>query len=183
MSAQTALIVIASKDSWKIEAVRRAAVRSFSSKTIIVRCEVVDEDDGHPPLQDYFAMVKARRRAQLARVQNPQASYCIGSESAIQRYDADELIFDWLVSSSITGLGLARSASTPMPPAVREAYRSGADFSDSFRASFRIVPRGEQGMVGLLTRGAVTRTALYEEAVILAIMGSIALAPLPKISP
>lgn len=177
MNTQTIMIVVASKDLWKTEAVWRAATRAFPSRTVVMHTQAVDEDDDQPPLQDYFAMIKARQRANLVRREYPLSDYCIGSESAIQCYDTDELIFDWVVSRSLSGLGLARSAATPVPAAVRELYRGGVKFSEAFQRIFGSVPRGEQGMVGILTRDKITRTSLYESAVILALTGSIPLAP------
>ena len=67
--------------------------------------------------------------------------------------------------------GVARTGSFSLPPAVAALVRGGMELGAADDAVFgRVNSKQEDGAVGLLSKGIITRTTNYEHALVLALV-------------
>lgn len=68
-------------------------------------------------------------------------------------------------------VGLAKTASFPMPPSITKLVKEGLELGDADDKVFdRVNSKQGSGTVGILTNGLIDRSAYYEHAIILALV-------------
>jgi len=165
-------VIVASTNPVKQEAVRRAFARMFPQETWEVAGIAVPSGVGEQPLSDAETLRGALNRARAAREARPQAAYWVGIEGGVQPDGDDLLSFAWVAVLDRQGrLGRARSGTFLLPPVVARLVRQGYELGQADD-----VVCGEEnskqkmGAVGLLSGGVIDRTALYEHAIVLALL-------------
>ncbi|PMH39720.1 inosine/xanthosine triphosphatase [Vibrio sp. 10N.286.49.B3] len=161
------IVVIASLNPAKINAVKSAFQAAlpqqiFDFKGISVASGVADQ-----PMSNEETHLGASNRVANARVMHPEADYFVGLEAGIE----ENITFAWMVIESQNQRGESRSASLMLPPLVIEKLKTAHELGDVMDELFgtdNVKQKG--GAIGLLTQDLLSRSAVYHQALILALI-------------
>ena len=138
----------------------------FDLKSFSVESAVADQ-----PLSDQETYQGALHRARSVKQMAPEHNYWVGIEGGCDYLNDVMMAFAWVVVLSELVQGQARSALFQLPPDVQALVEDGLELGDADDKVFgEINSKRKSGAVGLLTDDVVTRTYLYEQAVILALI-------------
>lgn len=166
------LIVICSTNPVKIAASKAAfeavfpdAVRQFIS--VNVASEVNEQ-----PGSDNESRRGATNRVKNARQIEPDADFWVGLEGGLEWIDGEPLASAWMVIGDARNrVGQARTASLPLPPAVKELLLQGFELGVANDRVFDTEHSKQAGgAFGLLTGNRMTRESVYTQALILALL-------------
>ncbi len=164
-------IIVASLNPIKIRATLQGFQRMFPGVPIDVRGVSVPSGVSHQPMSDDETFQGAVNRAQGAASIEPQSDFWIGIEGGIQPIDEDISAFAWVYVYSKNHSGRGRSSTFFLPDKIAQLIRQGYELGDADDIVFgRQNSKQENGAVGLLTGDVIDRTALYEQAVIMALI-------------
>ncbi|MCZ6361447.1 inosine/xanthosine triphosphatase [Vibrio parahaemolyticus] len=163
----TQKVVIASLNPAKINAVKSAFQSAFSQQVfefvgISVPSEVADQ-----PMTNEETHRGAVNRVKNAKVEMPTADFYVGLEAGIE----GNVTFAWMVIESDTHRGESRSASLMLPPEVLAQLADANELGDVMDKVFgteNIKQKG--GAISLLTQNQLTRSSVYHQALILALI-------------
>ncbi len=163
----TQKVVIASLNPAKINAVKSAFQSAFPQQAfefvgIIVPSEVADQ-----PMTNEETHRGAVNRVKNAKVEMPTADFYVGLEAGIE----GNVTFAWMVIESDTHRGESRSASLMLPPEVLAQLADANELGDVMDKVFgteNIKQKG--GAISLLTQNQLTRSSVYHQALILALI-------------
>ncbi len=164
-------VVVASKNPVKIQSVQIAFHRLFSDQPF--KFEGVDVPSGvsSQPMSSAETLQGAFNRLNAAAGAVPGADYWVGIEGGVEAHDDDLFAFAWVLVRSGDRWGKSRTGSFALPPQVVELIHQGMEMGDADDMVFgRSNSKQKNGAIGLLTGDVVDRTALYEQAVILALL-------------
>jgi inosine/xanthosine triphosphatase len=165
------IMVIASQNPVKIQAVQRGFERMFPSETFTMRTVSVPSGVRNQPASSDEALQGALNRASRAARILPQADYWVGVEGGVEDQGAEMAAFAWIVVKSSRMLGKGRTGTFYLPPAVASLVRQGMELGEADDIVFgRSNSKQENGAIGILTGDVVDRAQLYEQAVILALV-------------
>ncbi len=173
MTSSTPLrVVVASRNPVKLAAVRAAFGACLPGQPLDVAGLATDSGVSGQPVGDDETLTGARNRVQAARRLAPDADYWVGLEGGIGRHGNALLAFAWMTISDRAGRrGEARSATLPLPPAVRRLIDAGLELGEANDRVFDTANSKQQGgAFGLLTDGRHTRASVYAQAVELALV-------------
>jgi inosine/xanthosine triphosphatase len=164
-------IIVASLNPVKIQATLLGFQRMFPDELIETQGISVVSGVSRQPLSDdetfQGAVIRARQAARL----NPQADFWIGIEGGIQPIEKDISAFAWVFVCSKNQSGKGRSSAFFLPDKIAQLIRQGYELGDADDVIFgRQNSKQENGAVGLLTGDVIDRVALYEQAVIMALI-------------
>lgn len=160
-------VVASTTNPAKINAVTLAFADVFGAENC--RIEGVDVDSGVPqqPLGSTETRTGARNRVMMARQVRPEADFWVGVEAGIE----DNMTFAWMVVENATIRGESRSASLMLPEAVLHGIREGRELGDEMaRLSGIQNVKQKGGAIGVFTNGKLTRTSVYHQALLLALV-------------
>lgn len=160
-------VVVASLNPAKIKAVSDAFSdvfpnQAFQFEGISVPSEVPDQ-----PVSDEQTKLGALNRVKNAKQAHANADFYVGLEAG----NEGEFTFAWMVIESASVRGESRSASLMLPPVVLEKLKSGKELGhvmDEVFSTDNIKQKG--GAIGLLTNHLLTRSSVYHQALILALI-------------
>ncbi|EGQ8010879.1 inosine/xanthosine triphosphatase [Vibrio parahaemolyticus] len=163
----TQKVVIASLNPAKINAVKSAFQSAFPQQAfefvgISVPSEVADQ-----PMTNKETHRGAVNRVKNAKVEMPTADFYVGLEAGIE----GNVTFAWMVIESDTHRGESRSASLMLPPEVLAQLADANELGDVMDKVFgteNIKQKG--GAISLLTQNQLTRSSVYHQALILALI-------------
>ncbi|EIJ2222771.1 inosine/xanthosine triphosphatase [Vibrio parahaemolyticus] len=163
----TQKVVIASLNPAKINAVKSAFQSAFPQQAfefvgISVPSEVADQ-----PMTNEETHRGALNRVKNAKVEMPTADLYVGLEAGIE----GNVTFAWMVIESDTHRGESRSASLMLPPEVLAQLADANELGDVMDKVFgteNIKQKG--GAISLLTQNQLTRSSVYHQALILALI-------------
>ncbi|ELB2202245.1 inosine/xanthosine triphosphatase [Vibrio parahaemolyticus] len=163
----TQKVVIASLNPAKINAVKSAFQSAFPQQAfefvgISVPSEVADQ-----PMTNEETHRGAVNRVKNAKVEMPNADFYVGLEAGIE----GNVTFAWMVIESDTHRGESRSASLMLPPEVLAQLADANELGDVMDKVFgteNIKQKG--GAISLLTQNQLTRSSVYHQALILALI-------------
>jgi len=164
-------VIVASTNPVKRQAVQQAFQRMLPDKTF--NFQPLTSESGVPsqPRNDAETRLGAFHRAQSAMEQMPDADYWVGIEGGIEDTPEGMYAFAWVVIRTSTHTGQSRSASFLLPEAVAEYVRDGLELGDADDRVFGVTDsKRRNGAIGLLTGNVVTRSSLYEHAVVMALV-------------
>lgn len=169
-------VVVASRNPVKIAATQAAFSRVYSPRP--VECLAVEVPSGvaHQPMTDAETRRGARQRVAAAEQALPTGDFWVGLEGGVETLEGSagepELwAFAWVAVRWPGGAGEARSATFRLPPAVAHLVWSGVELGEADDRVFgRSNSKSQDGAVGLLTLGWLDRAALYQPAVLLALI-------------
>lgn len=160
-------VIVASLNPAKINAVKSAFQATFAQQEfefigVSVASEVADQ-----PMSNNETHRGALNRVKNAKVECQGADYYVGLEAGIE----ESVTFAWMVIESQTHRGESRSASLMLPPVVIEKLRYANELGDVMDDVFgtdNIKQKG--GAISLLTQDQLTRSSVYHQALILALI-------------
>ncbi|EGR3364277.1 inosine/xanthosine triphosphatase [Vibrio parahaemolyticus] len=163
----TQKVVIASLNPAKINAVKSAFQSAFPQQAfefvgISVPSEVADQ-----PMTNEETHRGALNRVKNAKVEMPTADFYVGLEAGIE----GNVTFAWMVIESDTHRGESRSASLMLPPEILAQLADANELGDVMDKVFgteNIKQKG--GAISLLTQNQLTRSSVYHQALILALI-------------
>ena len=164
-------IVVASLNPVKAAAVQGAFERLFPDETFRAQAVSVPSDVSDQPMSDAETRLGASNRARHAREASPEADYWAGVEGGCEIQEGELIAFAWVQLLSADRESNARTASFRLPGRVRELVEQGLELGDADDLVFgESNSKQQNGAVGLLTDNVETRTSLYEQAVVLALI-------------
>ncbi|UJF19726.1 inosine/xanthosine triphosphatase [Vibrio sp. SS-MA-C1-2] len=161
-------IVVSSLNPAKFSAVEAAFKQVFPD--IELNIEGVSVNSGVPdqPMNNEETLLGANNRVDNAILAKPNADFYVGLEGGID----NQTTFAWMVIESATKKrSQSRSASLPLPPKAIDMVHGGLELGDVMDIMFQqknIKQKG--GAMGLLTDGVLSRSAVYHQALILALV-------------
>ncbi len=161
-------VVVASHNPVKLRAAaegfRMAFGRQPQVRGIAVPSGVADQ-----PMTDEETLQGALNRVAAAKKRVADADYWVGIEGGVQPSGRLMEAFAWVVIASAKRMARARSAAFPLPLPVVEALRAGQELGQIMDALFgESHSKHKGGAIGLLSKGAITRTTLYVQPVVMA---------------
>ncbi len=166
-------VVVASTNPVKLAAVADGFRRAFADRGAVFRVEgvAVASGVGEQPRDDAETLRGAENRVRNGRAAAPEADYWVGVEGGVEEREGVLHGFAWIVVCSREREGRSRTASFQVPPRIAELVGRGVELGHADDAVFgRSNSKQANGAVGLLTGDAIDRTALYEPAVVLALI-------------
>ena len=160
-------IIVASTNPAKISAVEDAFKHTFPDSQFSIKGISVDSGVRDQPMCADETLQGARNRVSNARQATPGADYYVGLEAGID----GQFTFAWMVIESGDNRGEARSASLPLPPQALEKIHQGEELGDVMDEMFNqtnIKQKG--GAIAMLTNHLLSRSSVYQQALILALI-------------
>ncbi|WP_163322954.1 inosine/xanthosine triphosphatase [Draconibacterium mangrovi] len=162
-------IVVASKNPVKINATDAGFSTYFEGVEVLgvsVESGVSDQ-----PKSDEETLNGALNRVENARKKFSDADYWVGIEGGLSVNCSEVEAFAWIVISSGEKTGKARTTSFQLPVKVAALIAEGYELGEANDILFKQEnSKQKSGAVGLLTGNKINRTALYKQAVQLALM-------------
>ena len=162
-------VVVASKNPVKADAVLGGFLSYFSN----VNVEKVEVESGvsDQPFSDEETRKGALTRAENAKNSFKDADFWVGIEGGIHPEESGLTAFAWIVVLSENKYGEARTTTFQLPGKVAELISKGYELGHANDIVFKQSnSKQKHGAVGLLTRNQIDRTALYQQAVQLALI-------------
>lgn len=164
-------IIVSSFNPVKSDAVEKGFNRMFPHKNHEIVQIAVESGVSDQPMTDLESRKGALNRALNARKQAPDGDFWVGVEGGCDYLDGDMVAFAWIVVQGRENRGSARTALFRLPKEVQRLVESGLELGLADDEVFgEENSKQNSGAVGLLTGDVVTRTTLYEQAVILALI-------------
>lgn len=160
-------VIIASKNPAKIAAVESAFNLVFPELHFTFEGTAVDSEVPDQPMSCKETKQGAINRVNNAKEKHPGGDYYVGLEAGIE----DNATFAWMIIDNGNTIGESRSSSLPLPPRVIDEIHKGKELGDVMDEIFNtnnIKQKG--GAIGLLTNNLLTRTSVYQYALILALI-------------
>lgn len=164
-------IIVASKNPVKSSAVLNAFRRVFLQEHFAIKSVDIPSNVSDQPMNDHEAFRGARNRAEAARQMVPDADYWAGLEGGVDQVEGTWVAYAWIVVLSGASEGWARTGIFSLPTKVAQLVKEGMELGEADDIVFGTKnSKHAGGAVGLLTGDALTRTELYAEGVILALI-------------
>ncbi|MFY2509597.1 inosine/xanthosine triphosphatase [Vibrio pectenicida] len=163
----TKKVVITSLNPAKSKAVKSAFKKVFSSQNFDFLAIQVPSGVADQPMSNDETYRGAINRVQNAKQVHPNADYYVGLEAGIE----GNATFAWMVIESTKRRGESRSASLILPPLVLKNLLNANELGDVMDDVFgteNIKQKG--GAISLLTQDILTRSDVYHQALILALI-------------
>ena len=165
-------IVVASYNPVKVNAVLQAFETHFPDESLEIVSVNVDSGEGDQPDSDKATRRGARTRARRAKQEVRDADFWVGVEGGIEIADDQLMAFAWMAVQGPRGrFTEVRSATLPLPPAVKQLIEDGMELGEANDRVFATVNSKQSGgAYGLLTNGLYTRESVYAQSLILALI-------------
>jgi inosine/xanthosine triphosphatase len=160
-------VTIASLNPAKINAVKSAFEAAFPQQEFDFKGVSVASGVADQPMSNQETYQGASNRVHNAVQAIPNSDFYVGLEAGIE----DNVTFAWMVIESNGQRGESRSASLMLPPQVIEKLAHANELGDVMDEVFgtdNIKQKG--GAIGLLTHNQLTRSSVYHQALILALI-------------
>ncbi|MGR5067809.1 MULTISPECIES: inosine/xanthosine triphosphatase [Vibrio] len=160
-------VVIASLNPAKIKAVESAFQSAFPQQSFEFVGVNVPSEVAEQPMTNKETHLGALNRVRNAKKVITTADFYVGLEAGIE----GNVTFAWMVIESETHRGESRSASLMLPPEVLKKLEHANELGDVMDEVFgteNIKQKG--GAIGLLTQHQLTRSSVYHQALILALI-------------
>ena len=159
-------VVVATTNPAKIQAILAAFDQIFGEGSCHIDAISVETGVPEQPFGSEETRAGARNRLANARQVKPEADFWVAIEAGID----EGATFSWVVIESRDQRGEARSATLPLPQAILEQVRAGEALGPVMSKYTGIDKIGnKEGAIGVFTAGALTRSSVYHQAVVLAL--------------
>ncbi|SON50512.1 inosine/xanthosine triphosphatase [Vibrio tapetis] len=165
-------VIIASLNPAKINAVKSAFEQAFPEGAFTFEGVSVASEVADQPMTDSETKLGAINRVRNAKQANSSADFYVGLEAGFE----NNCTFAWMIIENQANeealiRGESRSSSLMLPPEVIKQLHAGKELGDVMDAVFgtnNIKQKG--GPIGLLTQNQLTRSSVYQQALILALI-------------
>ncbi|MEQ6281220.1 inosine/xanthosine triphosphatase [Kluyvera huaxiensis] len=159
-------VIVATTNPAKIQAILAAFDQIFGEGSCHIDAISVETGVPEQPFGSEETRAGARNRLANARQVKPEADFWVAIEAGID----EGATFSWVVIESRDQRGEARSATLPLPQAILEQVRAGEALGPVMSKYTGIDKIGnKEGAIGVFTAGALTRSSVYHQAVVLAL--------------
>lgn len=159
-------VLIASLNPAKINAVKTAFLAVFKEDHFEFNGISVASDVADQPMSSDETLLGAKNRVRNAKAAQ-QADFYVGIEAGLE----GDSTFAWMIIESNGVTGQSRSASLMLPPEVIVQLSPTNELGDVMDATFGTQNIKQQGgAIALLTNGELTRSSVYHQALILALI-------------
>ena len=159
-------VIVATTNPAKIQAILAAFDQIFGEGSCHIDAISVETGVPEQPFGSEETRAGARNRLANARQVKPEADFWVAIEAGID----EGATFSWEVIESRDQRGEARSATLPLPQAILEQVRAGEALGPVMSKYTGIDKIGnKEGAIGVFTAGALTRSSVYHQAVVLAL--------------
>jgi len=168
-------VAIGSENLTKIDAARNAFSAAFPSTEFMFFGYACESGVSPQPLGDEETRKGARNRALAAATLHARGGaapdFSIGLEGGCGEEFGALNCYAWMCVIKKPGTeSFSRTGTFELPRSVAELVRSGMELGEADDRVFgRVGSKNFDGAVGLLTKGAITRTVYYEHALVLAL--------------
>lgn len=164
-------IVIASSNPVKIQVALNGFQRMFPDQAFAIQSVDVPSGVSAQPITSEETRAGALNRVHAAKEARPEADFWVGIEGGVEHENGSLAAFAWIAVLSPNASGQSRSGAFFLPPVIADLVRQGKELGDADDIVFGLSnSKQAMGAIGILTGGVVDRTALYEQAVILALV-------------
>ena len=163
-------IAVGSENPVKIDCVAEAVAEFWpEAKAIGVS---TDSGVGAQPVSDDEILIGATNRAQESLRRLPEAHFGVGIEGGVLDAGSGMWAYAWVVIVDRKGgLGKGQTGRFQLPEGVAKLVRAGLELGDADDRFFgRNNSKQQEGAIGLLSDGKITRRALYKPAVTFALL-------------
>lgn len=160
-------VIVSSLNPAKINAVKSAFESSFPNQTFEFKGVSVESGVADQPMSDAETKLGAATRVKNAKSEIDNGDFYVGLEAGIEGTQT----FAWMIIESATHRGESRSASLSLPPVVLDKVNLGLELGDAMDAVYKtenIKQKG--GAIGILTDHQLTRSSVYHQALVLALI-------------
>ncbi len=165
------IITVASTNPVKLQAALRGFIKLFPEIEFEIRSVSTSSGVRVQPVGDEETLLGATNRAFAARSLAPDCDFWVGIEGGIEDNDGEMSAFAWVYVLGPENSGKGKSGTFFLPPIVAELVRQGKELGEADDIFFgRSNSKQENGAIGLLTADTIDRAALYEMAVVLALV-------------
>ena len=163
-------VVVASANPVKVSAVQKGFARWLGSESFEVLPVSTPSGVSAQPFSSEETFLGAANRMEAARKLVPDANYWTAIEGGVENLHGQLAAYAWVVISSPHQMGKARTGSFFLPDSISQLVRQGIELGSADDMVFsRTNSKQGNGAIGILTNDLVTRTDLYEHAVLLAL--------------
>ncbi|HEQ1859197.1 TPA: inosine/xanthosine triphosphatase [Providencia alcalifaciens] len=160
-------VIAATTNPAKIKAIHLAFDAVFGPGSYQIEDINVDSSVPQQPIGNNETRTGARQRVMASRQVRPEADFWVGIEAGVE----DDMTFAWIVIEHHQIRGESRSASIMIPEKVLAGIREGRELGDEMADLTGIDNIKQQGgAIGFFTNGVLTRTSVYQQALILALV-------------
>lgn len=162
-------IAVASANPAKINAVRDAFMQAYPDAQLQLQGHSTESGVAAQPMSSAETLLGAQNR--LANLQQQLQATPADFYVAIEAGFDDGMTFAWMLISDSKTTGRARSASLQLPAAAVAELAQGQELGDVMDHLFgtqNIKQAG--GAIGLLTQHKLSRSSVYQQALILALI-------------
>ena len=164
-------IIVSSLNPVKSDAVKNGFKRMFPHEKFSLVQISVESGVSDQPMTDMESHKGALNRAMNACKAAPDGDFWVGVEGGCDYLNGEMVAFAWIVIQGNEKKGSARTALFRLPKEVQSLVETGLELGLADDKVFgEENSKQNSGAVGLLTSDVVTRTTLYEQAVILALI-------------
>lgn len=160
-------VIAATSNPAKIDAIAQAFNDTLGPDSC--RVDGIDVDSGVPsqPMGDHQTRSGARNRVMAARQVCPEADFWVGVEAGVE----DNMTFAWMVVENSHLRGESRSASLMLPDSILHGIAQGRELGHEMARLTGIDDiKRRGGAIGVFTEGRLTRSSVYYQALILALV-------------
>ncbi len=165
------VIVVASQNPVKARAALNGFQRMFPAEKFTLQTVSAPSGVSAQPCSDAETRQGAGNRAQAAAQACPEADYWVGIEGGVESQGEHVAAFAWITVLDGQRTGNGRTGTFFLPPSVAALIRQGKELGEADDIVFgQSNSKQKNGAIGLLTGNVIDREALYEQAVILALL-------------
>ncbi|GAD80746.1 inosine/xanthosine triphosphatase [Vibrio ezurae] len=160
-------VIVASLNPAKIKAVESAFCEVFPEQSFHFEGVSVASGVRDQPMSNEETKLGAQTRVNNAKQVINDAQYYVGLEAGIE----GNATFAWMIIESETVHGESRSSSLMLPNKVLDLVRQGKELGhamDEMYGTTNIKQKG--GAIGILTNNRLSRSSVYHQALILALI-------------
>ncbi|CAM3074606.1 inosine/xanthosine triphosphatase [Vibrio rarus] len=160
-------VIVASLNPAKVTAVKNAFSEVFPTLSFTFEGISVESGVRPQPMSDKETKLGAQQRVINAKQAVPDADFYVGLEAGIEA----NATFAWMIIESQQQHGESRSSSLMLPNKVLQLVKQGKELGDAMDESYgtlNIKQRG--GAIGILTNNLLSRSSVYQQALILALI-------------
>ncbi len=165
-------IIVASHNPVKLQAVQLGFQSVFPGEPF--QWESVQSPSGvsDQPYSDQETLLGAKNRLEFIHQNHPHADFWAALEGGITFDEEGRMsAFAWIVIRDHQLYGKARTGTFYLPPKIAALVKQGYELGDADDLVFnQSNSKQNNGAVGLLSNNLITRTTLYQQAVILALL-------------
>ena len=164
-------VAVASANPVKVKAVQEAFEVMFPQGRFVVEGVAVISSVRAQPWSDGETLLGAFSRVEALQQQCPAADVFVGIEGGVEEVGGQVASFGWVVVQLAIHRSKAKTGTFFLPRAVATLLKQGYELGDADDVVFGTA-NSKQGLgaIGLLTGGVLTRTTLYRDAVIAALV-------------